>query len=306
MIEFKIPATSANLGPGFDTLGLALNLFNIFEVNRRNDGQINISVISENNRVSFEKSDNLILKSYLRYYEYINKKADGIDITEKMNSPLARGMGSSASAIVGGMLSAAYNSKILISEKEFAELAVDIEGHPDNVIPAVFGGLNINYKTNDQFSYYKIHIPEELKFIVIIPDFELKTSETRKILPDKLDYSSAVYNLGRISLLITAFLEKNYSLLADAMEDKLHQPFRSELIPGFDSVIQAAKNGGAFGASLSGAGPTVIAAAESGENIIADNMISAFSDYNVSAKRYILKGYNSSLYQIFKDMISNS
>ncbi|RCW51551.1 MULTISPECIES: homoserine kinase [unclassified Halanaerobium] len=306
MINFNVPSTSANLGPGFDTLGLALNLFNKFEVRSRPDKKINISVISKNNKVNFDDADNLILNSYLKYYEYINKKIDGIDITEKMNSPLARGMGSSASAIVGGLFSAAWNAKSLISAKEFIDLAVDIEGHPDNVIPAIFGGLDINYKKGDRFSYHKINIPEELKFIVIIPDFELKTSETRKILPNRLDYTSTVFNLGRISLLITAFLEKNYSLLAEAMEDKLHQPFRSKLIPGFEHVIKTAKKEGAFGASLSGAGPTVIAVTTSNENLIADGMISAFLDHNVTAEKYILKGYNISLYKIIENIIADN
>ena len=305
MIDFNVPATSANLGPGFDTLGLALNLFNKFEVRSRTDEKINISIISENNNINFDDSDNLILKSYLKYYEYINKKIEGIDITEKMNSPLARGMGSSASAIVGGLFSAAWNSKTLISKKEFVGLAVDIEGHPDNVIPAILGGLNINYKNGDRFSYHKINIPEELKFIVIIPDFELKTSETRKILPDRLDYSSAIFNLGRISLLITAFLEKNYSLLAEAMEDKLHQPFRSKLIPGFENVIKSAKKEGALGASLSGAGPTIIAITDSNEKRIADSMISTFWDHNVSATKYVLKGYNINLYEIVENLIAD-
>lgn len=303
MQKFKIPATSANLGPGFDTLGLALNLFNDFEVSRRKDNKINLSIISENKKILFNDSDNLILKSYKSYYKYIDRKVDGINIIEKMNSPLARGMGSSASAIVGGLLAAAWNSKEIIDEKSFTKLAVDIEGHPDNVIPAILGGLIINYKNNNSFSYHKIEIPEELKFIVIVPNFELKTSESRKVLPKKLNYSSAVFNVGRISLFIASFLEKKYELLSEAMQDKLHQPYRSKLIPAFDEVIKSAQISGAYGASLSGAGPTIIAITDKNENEIADNMINVFAKNNVDAKKYILKGHNGSLYKNIKEVI---
>src|SRR6056297_3338533 len=147
MPEIKVPATSANLGPGYDTLGLALSLFNNFKIKKRNDQQLKIKIIDKNSNqeIKIDDSDNLIILAYKKYFEFIEKDLIGAEILEEMHTPLARGLGSSSSAIIGGLAAAALVSKELISQKEFIQLAVALEKHPDNVVPALVGGLTINF-----------------------------------------------------------------------------------------------------------------------------------------------------------------
>ncbi len=304
MYELRVPATSANLGPGYDTIGLALNLFNTFKISRRKDDQIKINVIDENNgsrEIDLAEDDNLILKAYQLYFDFIGKKTVGADIKEIMETPLARGLGSSASAIVGGLAAAAHISGILISEQDFIRLAVSLEKHPDNVVPALTGGLTINYNCNDIYDYYKIDVNQNINFILLVPDFELKTKKLREVLPDKLSYSDTIFNLSRISLFTAAFINDEYQLLKEAMEDRIHQPFRKKLIKEFDQVIENAISCGAYGAALSGAGPTIIAVADKNEELIAEKMAEPFRENNISCKTYILKGCNYNLYELLNE-----
>lgn len=309
MPEIKVPATSANLGPGYDTLGLALSLFNNFKIKKRNDQQLKIKIIDKNNdqEIKIDDSDNLVILAYKKYFEFIEKDLIGAEILEEMHTPLARGLGSSSSAIIGGLAAAAVVSQELISEKDFIQLAVALEKHPDNVVPALVGGLTINFYCNNYYDYYKIDVEADLNFILAVPDFELKTEELRQVLAEKIEYSRAIFNLSRISLLTAAFIKKDYSLLKTAMEDQLHQPFRKELIEGFDQIIKTAYDNGAYGAALSGAGPTIIAAAaaEDAESI-AEKMKKVFVNGSQAADFYIVEACNKSLYQILKEEISNN
>lgn len=305
MIEIKVPATSANLGPGYDTLGAALRLYNNFEIEKRKDKKIKIKVYTQNNKeLNISASDNLIEKAYRRYFQFIKQKLIGAEITEKMNSPLARGLGSSASAIIGGLAAAALNSRCLISEKDFIQLAVELEKHPDNVVPALVGGLTINFYCNNSYNYYKINLEEKLNFVLVVPDFELKTEKSRKVLPKNIDYSRAVANLGKISLLTAAFINHDYQLLKTAMDDQLHQPFRKKLIVGFDKIIESAYQNGALGAALSGAGPTILALTIESPELVAENIQKIFKENSITSKKYIVKACNQSLYQILKEEIS--
>lgn len=305
MIELKIPATSANLGPGYDTLGLALKLSNDFKISKRKDKKLKIKIITQNNKeFNISNSDNLIAKAYQSYFKFIGQDLIGAEIIEKMNAPLARGLGSSASAIIGGLAAAALNSGYLISENDFIQLAVKLEKHPDNVIPALVGGLTINYNNNDNYNYYKINLEEKLNFVLVVPDFELKTENSRKVLPEKISYQRAVANLAKISLLTTAFINHDYQLLKNAMADQLHQPFRKKLILGFDEIIKTAYQNGALGAALSGAGPTILALAIESPDLIANKIEEVFNKNSINSKKYIVKACNQSLYQILKEEIS--
>lgn len=302
MTKLRVPATSANLGPGYDTLGLALAIYNDFEIKQRNDSQLNIKIIDKKNnkQIKIPDSDNLVALAYKKYFSFINKKLIGADIFEKMNTPLARGLGSSSSAIVGGLAAAALMSGVLVSENEFIQLAVALEKHPDNVIPALVGGLTINFYCNDSYDYYKIDVDQKLDFILAVPDYELKTENLRKVLPQKINYSQAISNLSRISLLTSAFLNKDYKLLKIAMEDQLHQPFRKKLVKAFDSLIKTAYENGAVGAALSGAGPTIIAVAEKNTKSIAEQMQTVFLKNSLTAEVKVVKACNRSLYQVLK------
>lgn len=306
MIEFKVPATSANLGPGYDTLGLALNLFNNFKVKKRSDQKLKIKVLdlNQNREIKIAESDNLIARAYQKYFEFLGKDLIGAEITEEMNSPLARGLGSSASAIIGGLAAAALVSGQLISETDFIQLSVELEKHPDNVVPALVGGLTINFYCNNNYDYYKIDVDQKINCILLVPDYELKTSKLRQVLPKELKYPDVISNLSRISLLTTAFLNKEYNLLKTAMDDQLHQPYRKKLIKGFDQVITAAYKNGAVGAALSGAGPTIIALAVDNEMLIAEKMKHIYDSMAVDSQFYIVRACNSSLYQKLKEEIN--
>lgn len=304
MYELKVPATSANLGPGYDTIGLALNLFNHFKIKKRNDNLIKVKLIDKNNgaeEINIEEKDNLILNAYKLYFDFIDKKVRGVEITEIMETPLARGLGSSASAIIGGLAAAALVSAELISEQDFINLAVSLEKHPDNVVPALIGGLTINYNCNNIYDYYKIDLTKDLSFVLVVPDFELETKKLRNVLPKKINYADAVFNLSRVSLFTAAFINKDYSLLKKAMEDKIHQPYRKKLIKEFDQVIKNAEESGAYGAALSGAGPTIIAAADKNEELIAESMKKPFLENNINCRSYILKSCSYNLYRFLTE-----
>jgi len=306
MPQLKVPATSANLGPGYDTLGLALTLYNNFKITRRNDQQLKLKIIDKNNKqeIKIADSENLVALAYQKYFEFIEEDLIGVEIIEEMYTPLARGLGSSSSAIIGGLAAAAVVSETLISEAEFIQLAVELEKHPDNVVSALVGGLTINFNCSDSYDYYKINVEQGLDFILVVPDFELKTENLRQVLPGKIDYAAAISNLSRVSLLTAAFINKEYQLLKIAMEDQLHQPFRKKLIKGFDQVLNAAYDSGAYGAALSGAGPTILACTDHNSELIAEKMKNVFNSYSINSAVYIVKACNQSLYQNLKEEIS--
>jgi len=306
MSTIKVPATSANLGPGYDTLGLALSLYNDFDIKKRKDQQLKITIIDQNKNkeIKIARKDNLVALAYQKYFDFIAEDLIGAEITEKMHTPLARGLGSSSSAIIGGLAAAAIVSGKLISKTDFIQLAVDLEKHPDNVVPALVGGLTINFYCKNNYDYYKIDIEQELDFILVVPDFELKTEKLRQVLPEVVDYPSAINNLSRVSLLTAAFINREYHLLKTAMEDQLHQPYRKKLIKGFDQVLAAAYESGAYGAALSGAGPTILACTQKRSDQIAQNMKKAFASNAVKTDIFKVKACNQSLYQNLKEEIS--
>lgn len=308
MIELKVPATSANLGPGYDTLGLALSLYNNFKIKKRDDSKIIVKIIDkkQDKLVKIADKDNLVIKAYQKYYSYLGQKVEGIEIIEEMNTPLARGLGSSSAAIIGGLAAAAFSSANLITEKEFIQLAVALEKHPDNVVPALVGGLTINFYCNKSYDYYKIDVDNNLDFILAVPDFELKTEDLRNLLPSEIDYQPVISNLAKISLLTAAFIKKDYQLLKTAMADQLHQPFRKALIKDFDQILRAAYQKGAYGAALSGAGPTMIAVSDKNQEDIAAAMQQVFKNNSIQADSYIVKASNKNLYHSLKKEIAKN
>ena len=253
MIQVKIPATSANLGPGFDTLGLALDLYNIFIFREKSKG-IEISGFDP----KYDFDNNLVYSSMLRTFEKIDFYPQGISIEAKINIPISRGLGSSAACILGGVLGANALAGEPLSKEEVFKLAVEIEGHPDNIAPALFGGLVTSIMEDGEVFYNKIEIHKGIKYVAIIPDFTLSTKAAREVLPRQISYKDGVYNTGRVALLISALSNGRFDLLKYGFKDKLHQPYRSELIKGFDEIISLSYDLNALGAYLSGAGPTIM------------------------------------------------
>ena len=214
----------------------------------------------EGSEKSFEEEDNLIYLSMKRCFEKINYKFKGLRITAKSDVPVSRGLGSSATCIIGGVMGANALAGNPLSKKEILDIAAEIEGHPDNVAPALLGGLVTSVVDSDKVYYSKIEVPKGIKFYALIPNFKLSTKKSREILPKTVPFEDAVYNLSRASLMTAAFSKGDFKLLKIAGKDRLHQEYRGELIEGYESIIKESEQAGAYGSFLSGAGPTILIA----------------------------------------------
>jgi homoserine kinase len=287
MVRVQVPATSANMGPGFDTLGIALQLYNTVEMEEIEEGLV-IDIEGEGADKIPRDSSNIIYQAANTVFKQVNYVPKGIRMKLINNIPVARGLGSSAAAIVGGIVAANFVSGEQLAEKDLLAIATSIEGHPDNVAPALLGGIVVSAMDDEDVKYIKITPPSGLKCIVAIPDFHLSTSAARDVLPTSVSMQDAVFNIGRASLLVGAFISGDLSLLSVAMDDKLHQPYRSNLVPGMKKVFAAAKLAGARGVALSGAGPTLIAFADKNIELITKVMKETFTENGVKVKVLIL------------------
>ncbi|MCR2044179.1 homoserine kinase [Anaerosalibacter massiliensis] len=254
MIKVKVPATSANLGPGFDTLGLALNLYNTFSFKEIPKG---LEIEGCDNYYANEK--NLVYTSMLKTFNKIGYETKGIRIEMDTDIPISRGLGSSAACILGGVMGANELAKASLSKDEILEIATEIEGHPDNIAPALFGGLVVSVMEDKNIYYNKIDIASEIKFVALIPDFTLSTTKSREVLPSTFNNKDAIYNIGRVSLLLSALSNGRFDLLKISLRDKVHQPYRKKLIPKVDEILNKCYELGSLGVYLSGAGPTIMA-----------------------------------------------
>lgn len=289
MIKIRVPATTANLGPGFDCLGIALNLYNYFTIEKIEEGLEAVLVDqSSGNILDLPLENNLFIQAMDELLQRTGRKIDGIRITEEINIPFARGLGSSASAVVAGLVAANCLTGEPFQEEKLIEMAVDIEGHPDNVVPAFKGGFIINVISRNGLCYKKLELGDDLKFVVLIPDFELKTNAVRQALPEKIGYADAVFNISRAALLTASLYTRDYKQMRTAMEDRLHQDYRSRLIPGFFQVMEAAYEAGALGVALSGSGPSMIAVAEDNMDEIGRAMVETFKEHEIKAS-YLVK-----------------
>ncbi len=264
-IKIKVPATTANLGSGFDSFGVALNLYNEIEIEQQSsravEQKLRIEIEGEGKDTLPRDEKNIVWKAMKKVFIICKRPLTTYHLRLTNRIPLASGLGSSAATTLGGLLLAnkiCYNK---LSDEEILKLAVKIEGHPDNIIPAFAGGFCICYGDDNlsKTAYAKLEMPADLRAVLCIPEFEFKTAYARKILPKKAPLKSAVFNLSRSALFICALLKKNYKLFDSAMEDALHQRYRGKYIPGIDDVFRAAKKSGASGVCISGSGPTIIA-----------------------------------------------
>lgn len=261
-ITVKVPATTANLGPGFDCIGAALKLYNEFEFTTLDVEGLMIQVSgTEAEKVETDES-NLLYQAFIKLYQHIEQTAPSVKIRIKLGVPLSRGLGSSATAIVGGLVAANELAGRPLSELEVMKLAIAMEGHPDNVVPALLGGCRLAATSNTSNNCWEIgDIPwhRDILPVVAIPDFELSTSEARKVLPAEISRHDAIFNISHFGLLLRGLATNREEWLKAALQDKLHQPYRQALIPGYDAVNTAAINAGAYGMVISGAGPTLLA-----------------------------------------------
>jgi homoserine kinase len=257
-IVVKVPATTANLGAGFDCLGAALSLENQFQFSLSEE-KTTFTVTGDGAEQIHLTGDNLLYQSFLHFYDFIDVPAPKVEIKIDINVPLARGLGSSATAIIGGLLAANHFSPRKLSQTELLNLAIAIEGHPDNVVPALLGNCILAVGEAENWQFVPITCNPEIKFIIAIPNFELSTEAARAVLPPHLSYSDAVYNMAHLSLLIKGLETGNPQWLTEALKDKLHQPYRKSLIKGYDRLYENVLDAGAYGMVISGAGPTLLA-----------------------------------------------
>lgn len=290
-VTIRVPATSANCGPGFDTLGLACTLYNetTYEITDRKGFQL--AVTGEGSEYLKPFGRNLAFASFLRIWNKItDNERIGLKVTMINRIPMSRGLGSSSSAIVAGLYAANALCDDYYTKDELLDVATDIEGHPDNVAPALFGGFTISCMEKGKAHSLRLMPEKPLKFIAVVPDSKLPTTLARQAIPATVPHHDAVYNTSRASLLVGALLSGHYEYLGMALEDKLHQPYRAHLIPGLQDVFEAAKAAGAYNAIISGAGSTVMAYAspEADCERIAQSMVQTFAKYGEHACYHIL------------------
>ncbi|WDU83001.1 homoserine kinase [Caloramator sp. Dgby_cultured_2] len=253
MVKVRVPATTANIGPGFGCLGIALDLYCYIEVE-----EIEKGLVIEGCDDKFKGEDNLIYKSMKRIFESASYSPRGIKIKVDSKIPISRGLGSSAACIIGGLLAANELVGRVYSKEEILNIATQIEGHPDNVTPALVGGMTAAIYERDRVYYNKIKVADRFKFYALIPQFTVSTEKARKVLPKVIDYKDAVFNIGRVSLLITSFIEGNDNIKI-ACRDKIHEDYRKELIRGFDTIKEKCLDLGSLAVFISGSGSTLMA-----------------------------------------------
>ena len=261
-VAVHVPATTANLGPGFDCLGAALQLDNVFELRCLEGGAERFELIIEGSEGAHLRGgpDNLVYRSAQRVWKEAGEDPVGIEARVRLAVPPARGLGSSATAIVAGLIGANALVGEPLSKEKLLELAIDIEGHPDNVVPSLVGGLCMTAKAaSHRWRVVRCEWSPQVVAVVAIPAIRLTTSEARRAMPKAIPISDAVVNLGSLTLLLQGLRTGNGDLITDGMHDKLHEPYRWGLIAGGKQVREAAIAAGAWGCVISGAGPSLLA-----------------------------------------------
>jgi len=257
-VTVRVPATSANLGSGFDSLGIALNLYNYITVKERESGLL-ITVPDEPDSHLPRDNTNLVYRGISMVARRSGNRLGGLSIELKNNIPTSRGLGSSSSAIVGGLVAGNALFDNPFSKTELLDLAAELEGHADNVAPAIFGGFTTSVMKRQTVKCIKNDLKNDIKFAVFVPDFYLRTKRARMVLPRIVPFSDAVFNTGRSALLAASLISGDYTHLRTAVSDRLHQHYRKRFIPGFDEIFRLAYKNGALGVYLSGAGPSILA-----------------------------------------------
>ena len=279
LVRVKAPATTANMGPGYDCLGMALDVWNTIEVEVLDSGEPVVEVTGEGAGELGTGRDNLVYRSMEFLFQDAGQEMPLVRIRCDNAIPLARGMGSSAAAIAGGLVAANAICSQDYTPNDLLEMAATIEGHPDNVAAAVLGGMQlvISDKTEEGSRLYavSINVPPELRAVVFVPQVRIATEDARAVLPEKITVADAVHNMGRIGLLVASMPTNHPEYLAIATQDLLHQPYRQPLFPAMKVIFKAALDAGALGVFLSGSGSTVLALTQGREMTVAYEMAEA-------------------------------
>ena len=299
-ITIKVPATSANLGPGFDALGLALDLWNETTVTPAKEFALTVTGEGADRLASGK--NNLIVRAAQRLAEHAGKSLPPFHAKCINAIPLSSGMGSSSAAILTGLLAGNALLDNPLVKEEILNLASDMEGHPDNVAPALLGGLVVSTMHAGKVIARPVPLGMDVHITIVLPDFHLPTKQARAALPKRITMKNAVHNISRAVLVTEAFRSGDLSLLGKVMTDTLHQPYRLPLIPGAHSALDAAKEAGADAVALSGAGPSLIAFSSKAEAGIGESMKRTFEAAGLQARIFNLKvGTTGAILEIKKD-----
>lgn len=292
-ISVKVPATTANIGPGFDCLGLALPIFNTITVEETimPGTGIEINIIDETNEQDIisipTDENNIVYKAIELLYNSIGQTPSELKITIKTQIPITRGLGSSASVIVGGLIAANELLGRPADEAALLSIATEIENHPDNITPALVGGFVVSSLQEDgSVVYSKMQWPKDWNITVCIPDYELSTSIARSVLPQEVPMKDAIFNLKHTAMLVQAVNTCDEKLMKIALDDKLHQPYREKLVPGLKEIKEALKHEeNVMGVVISGAGPSILVISY-GNNLahIRETVSKVWDDINVKSK----------------------
>ena len=291
-VTVRVPGTSANCGPGFDCLGLATTIYNYLDLTLIRSSKVVVEATGEGAEKIPRGRKNLAWQAVKKLLEVTgHNEFKGAIIRMKNHVPLSRGLGSSSTAIVAGLTAANEIVGSPLNRHELLKLATELEGHPDNVAPAIFGNFTVSVMDGGEVQTFSFRPRIKLKLVVAVPEFELSTKLARKVLPKKISRSDAIFNISRASMLVAALVEGREELLPLAFDDAIHQPYRKKLVPGMTEVFDAARKAGALGAAISGAGSCLIAftSAQRGhEDEIASAMVEAFKAHGVESKALIL------------------
>ena len=282
-VTVRVPATSANMGPGYDCLGMALDIWNTIEVRTSSQGESRVVVEGEGSGELPEDAANLVYGSMEVLWLRLGIGAPAVEVRCNNQIPLKRGLGSSSAAIVGGLVAANRLAGSPLRRDELLELATEIEGHPDNVTPALLGGMQLVANHLGKLVTCPIPVPAGMNAVVLVPDAAIATEEARAVLPQEVSRADAVYNMARTAALVNAMASSRPQDLAWATDDKLHQPYRLKLFPAMESIFVGAMKGGALGVFLSGSGSTILALTQGNEQDVAGGMRSAAARAGVSA-----------------------
>ena len=299
-VSVKVPATTANLGPGFDCMGMALPIYNTVTIEETvlPGTGIEINVIAEDDtsdELSLEHipmdENSIIYKAVELLYNSIGQTPSELKITVHTQIPVARGLGSSASVIVGGLIAANELLGRPADEAALLSIATEVEGHPDNVTPAIVGGLVLTSSEDDgSIIYRKLDWPQEWNLTLCVPEYELATDISRSVLPKEVPLQDAVYNAKRLAMFVEAIHTNDSALMKLALKDKLHQPYRMKLVPGLEKIIENLNHeDNVLGCVLSGAGPSILIISEKNNlDKIRSIVRETWADLNVKAEIYTL------------------
>jgi homoserine kinase len=285
-VQVRVPASTSNLGPGFDCLGLALQLYNTATITRHDKPRALHGMVAETTAAFFGLA------------ALQNIGPFGFEAKIEGDIPISRGLGSSVTVRLGILLGLAelVREEAPVTREQILRLLIDLEGHPDNAVPSFLGGFAICSPVTDQtaegFGYTRVEVGPELSFVTLVPDLRISTETARGLLPKEVPFRHAVENAQRTARIAAAFCNRDYASLRGLFVDHLHQPFRQRLIPGFMAILAAAVEAGALGSFLSGAGSSLMAVTLGRVDAIAAAMLEAAQKHDLPSKIFVLKADN--------------